>query len=195
MIINKELKPGEKIIQEKVAEQLGVSRTPLMKALQTLENEMLVESIPRRGVYVKSLNLQELIDVYDCREVLEGMAARKLAENHDLEDIKKLEACFAAYDLSEGIDSNKYTASDELFHKLLIELVGNVALNKAYFIGNIFSEVVNQGLLRTPEETLQEHHEIIEAIKNKDTEKAENAARAHIRNSKLILIEQIKKDK
>lgn len=56
MISNGELKQGEKIAQEKIAEKLGVSRTPLMKALLALENEYLVESIPRRGIYLRSLD-------------------------------------------------------------------------------------------------------------------------------------------
>ena len=65
MIRNGELKQGEKIVQEKIAEELGVSRTPLMKALLALENEYLVESIPRRGMYLRVLDYKEIIDIYN----------------------------------------------------------------------------------------------------------------------------------
>lgn len=82
MISNGELKQGEKIAQEKIAEKLGVSRTPLMKALLALENEYLVESIPRRGIYLRSLD-QKNIDIYTCREAIEGMAARLLVDKKD----------------------------------------------------------------------------------------------------------------
>ncbi|REE01184.1 GntR family transcriptional regulator [Marinoscillum furvescens] len=191
MILTQELKPGEKILQEKIAEKLGVSRTPMMKALQLLESEMLVESIPRRGFYVKVFNVQELIDVYDCREVLEGMAARRLAERQDLSTLSKLEKCFSGFDASEGIDQKKYARADGDFHKLLIDLVGNQALNKIYFISNIYSEVVRKGLLRTPEETLAEHWAIIEAIRSGDGSAAEAAARAHIARSRDTLMTQL----
>jgi len=192
MIMDGDLKPGEKIIQEKVAEQLGVSRTPMTKALQLLENEMLVESIPRRGFYVKVLNLKELIDVYDCREVLEGMAAGRLAEILTPDDAIKLDGCFKGYDLKDHIDPSAYFRSDELFHRLLIEMAGNVALNKIYFLGNIYGEVMKQGLLRPPQETLQEHWDIIQAIRNGDKAEAEKTARLHIARSKQVLINQIK---
>ena len=61
MIANGMLSPGQKLIQEKLATEFGVSRTPLLKALQSLEHEMLVESIPRRGIYVRQISMQEMI--------------------------------------------------------------------------------------------------------------------------------------
>ena len=76
MILKNELKPGEKLLQEKLAEQLGVSRTPLLKALQMLEHELLVESIPRRGMYVKKLSVDEMNEIYEVREAFECMAVK-----------------------------------------------------------------------------------------------------------------------
>ncbi len=63
MILSGKLVPGQKIVQMKLAEEIGVSRTPLLKALQMLEHELLVESIPRRGMFVKAMKPQELIDL------------------------------------------------------------------------------------------------------------------------------------
>ena len=76
MIRSKELQPGEKIVQEKIAEMLGVSRTPLMKALQKLEHENFLISIPHKGMYVRKVSLSEMIDLYYCRESIECMATR-----------------------------------------------------------------------------------------------------------------------
>jgi len=74
MILAGELKPGEKLPQEKIAEQLGVSRMPLHKAFVMLEDEFLVESIPRRGIFIRKPDIQEIIDAFECREGLEGIA-------------------------------------------------------------------------------------------------------------------------
>ena len=188
MISEGELKPGDKLIQEKIAENLGVSRTPLMKALLMLENEFLVESIPRRGMFVKGKNVDELVDVYICREALEGMAARLLAKKKDPNHIKLLAACFAKYREQKVINAEEYVRSDETFHKLLIELTGNKPLDISYFYGNVHDKIIGHGLIRTPEETLQEHFDIINAISDGDEDKAEKYTRLHIQKSRDIIL-------
>ncbi len=192
MILSQELKPGDKILQEKIAEKLGVSRTPLLKALQALENEYLVESVPRRGMFVRKLDLKEMIDVYDCREAIEGMAARILAHKKEVQVVKKLRQCFENYTKNSAISEKKYAKSDELFHKLMVQLTGNKPMDKIYFFGNIYSKVVGLGLVRAPEETLQEHFEIIEAIAQGDADKAESKTRKHIQKSRELLVNQYK---
>ncbi|AUP80594.1 GntR family transcriptional regulator [Flavivirga eckloniae] len=190
MILNGELKQGEKIVQEKIAEQLGVSRTPLMKALLTLENEYLVKSIPRRGMYIRSWDEKEIIDIYVCREAIEGMAARLLAQSKDDNAIEQLKACFNPFLASEKIDLDAYTNADEMFHSLLIKLTGNAPLDKIYFFGNIHEKVIGHGLVRPPEETLDEHFKIIKAIEAGDEDKAEQYAREHIKKSRELLFDK-----
>jgi DNA-binding GntR family transcriptional regulator len=80
MIIERQLLPGDKIPQEKLAEDLGISRTPLVNALKLLEQDKLVQSIPRRGFFVRHFNKHEMISIFELREVLEGLAARRAAE-------------------------------------------------------------------------------------------------------------------
>lgn len=195
MIRNGELKQGEKIIQEKIAEALGVSRTPLMKALLALENEYLVQSIPRRGMYLRVLDYKEIIDIYTCREALEGMAARILATRKDIEISKELRACFTPFGNQKSIDTNAYAEADENFHSLLIKLTDNAPLDNIYFFSNIHDKVVGHGLVRPPEETLEEHFKIINAIENGNPDKAEALVREHINTSKELLINQHKKSK
>jgi DNA-binding GntR family transcriptional regulator len=67
MIISGYLKPGQKIVQDKLAEELGISRTPLRSALQMLVNDFLIESLPKRGMIVKDFTDQEILEIYDCR--------------------------------------------------------------------------------------------------------------------------------
>ncbi len=187
MILNGELKQGEKIVQEKIAESLGVSRTPLRKALMALENEYLIESIPRRGMYMRSWDQKEIIDIYICREAIEGMAARILAETKNDSIIKQLKDCFTQFLNVEEINLTAYAEADEEFHSLLIKLTENAPLDKVYFFGNIHSKVIGHGLVRKPEETLDEHFKIIEAIEQGDADKAEQLARQHIKKSRELL--------
>lgn len=195
MIRNGELKQGEKIVQEKIAEELGVSRTPLMKALLALENEYLVESIPRRGMYLRVLDYKEIIDIYTCREALEGMAARILANKNDASISNTLKACFAPFVEQEHIDENAYAEADEAFHSLLIKLTDNAPLDTIYFFSNIHDKVVGHGLVRPPEETLEEHFDIIKAIALGEADRAEHLVREHVYKSKALLINQHKKQK
>lgn len=190
MILNGELKQGEKIVQEKIAQSLGVSRTPLMKALLALENEYLVENIPRRGMYIKSWNRKEIIDIYICREALEGMAARLLALTKTDDIVNQLKACFSPFTNQKKIDQNAYSKADEKFHSLLIKFTENAPLDKIYFFGKIHDKVIGYGLLRPPQETLDEHFKIISAIENGNADEAEKYARQHIRKSREILFDK-----
>ena len=76
MIIDRKLLPGDKIPQEKLARELGISRTPLVSAIKYLEHEKLVEAKPRRGYFVRFFSIQEMVSIFELREVLEGLAAR-----------------------------------------------------------------------------------------------------------------------
>lgn len=193
MILNNELHPGQKIVQEKIAKQLGVSRTPLLKALQMLEYEFLVESIPRRGIFVKQIELHEMIDVFDCREGLEGMAAKLLAQRRTDSCVKKLRNLFKNFQ-PNSINLTAYRNADEKFHQLLIDLSGNSTLKRLYFFGNVHTKVIQAGLVRSPEETLNEHLEIIDAIEKGDAVRAEEEMRNHIHKSRQLLTEYLEKE-
>ncbi len=188
MIKSGVLAPGEKLKQEKLAGQLGVSRTPLMKALQNLENEMLVESRPRRGLYVKAITSQEIIDVYDCREGVECVAARLIIERATDEELLDLKQIFDPFIGKEVIDVSKYTLADEKFHDMLIELTKNATLKKMSELSNIHKRVYQYGLVRLPEETLAEHIRITEALIRRDVRAAESEVRNHIQLSREVLI-------
>lgn len=189
MILSQELPYGSKIIQEKLATQLGVSRTPLLQALQMLESDLLVESIPRRGMFVRQISVKEMIDVYFCRESIECLAVRQATMNATKKEIEELEALFSPYiDKGDTIDEDVYQYTDERFHDALIELSGNAVLKKMSQISQILSQVYAIGLLRTPAETLQEHLNIIESMKFGLDNQAELLMKQHITTSREILI-------
>lgn len=187
MIGNGTLAPGQKLIQEKLAAELGVSRTPLLKALQYLEHEMLVESIPRRGMYVKKISIREMIQVYECREAVECMAVRLVIERASDSEILKLKNIFAPFQKSGEIDAEKYRRADERFHNLIIDLARNPILKKMSRLSNIHQRVYQLGLLRPPEETLVEHQQIVNAVSSRDVEAADREMRKHIMLSRRQL--------
>jgi DNA-binding GntR family transcriptional regulator len=196
MILNDELKPGQKIIQEKLAYNLGVSRTPLNRALQMLEFEMLVESIPRKGMYVKDIDINEMLDIFDCREGLDAIAARLATAKQDPSIALNLKKIFAPFIRIKGkIPVNAYRLADRKFHIELINSAANQFLSRLYFIDNLSAKIFQMGLVRPPEETLYEHLKIIEAITKNEPEIAAHEAAMHIRKSRELIANSIKERK
>jgi DNA-binding GntR family transcriptional regulator len=196
MILSNDLKPGQKIIQEKLAGELGVSRTPLNKALQMLEFEMLLESVPRKGIYVKKVSLEEMLDIFDVREGLEGVAARLVASRKDPAIAIKLKKLFDPFIRVKGkIKVNAYRAADTKFHSELINLAQNTVLSRLYFFENLSNRIIQMGLVRPPEETLTEHLNIIKAISNNKPEQAAREAAKHIRISRNLIAGLIEESK
>lgn len=195
MIQSGQLKPGLKLVQEDLAKQLGVSRTPLLKALQNLEHEMLVESKPRRGMFVKEVSLKEMIDVYDCREGIECTAVRLAIERSSTQELKKLRSIFEPFLSQDKIDFKKYTTADERFHNSIINQAKNPVLTRMSNLSTIQARVYDFGLIRKPEETLLEHLNIIEAVVSKDIALAVQAMRTHISLSKNILVLKLENEK
>lgn len=191
-ILQHKLEPGQKIVQEEVANELGVSRTPLLKVLQMLEAEFLVESIPRRGYFVREISTKEMIDVFDCREVLEGLAARLVAERASDAELDTIKNCFSQFIDSEGpINEEEYEKADQRFHRLISEKCDNKMLARLEMIGNVHILAYQKGLLRPPVETLPEHKKIISALLNRNGEEAERAMRIHIKRSRESLKEKV----
>ena len=94
MIEERVLQPGQKIPQEKLAADLGISRTPLISALKFLEQQKLVVSQPRRGFFVRLFSMEEMVSIFEIREVLEGLSARRAAHSITASQIKSLKKDF-----------------------------------------------------------------------------------------------------
>ena len=192
MILTDRLLPGQKIIQEKLAEELGISRMPLHKAFQMLENELLVEHIPRIGIFVKKVDLNEIADAFECREAVEGLAVRRAVQYISPQEVRFLYSLFAPFASNpEDADLIKYEEADLIFHSTLIQLSKNKILQKMEMLGNVINRTYQRGLIRGPGETFQEHMEIIDAIANKDADKAEYLLKNHFRKSKEKILDFI----
>jgi len=199
MIMDRQLLPGEKIPQEKLAEDLGISRTPLINALKFLEKEKLVQSIPRRGFFMRTFTQKEMISIFELREVLEGLAARKAAQKITDNQIVQLGKFFKQFAGDKDIDDIRaYAREDRRFHKFLLDIGAKEFLKSILETYNIISYsyqvVAPEGLVRHPRDTIREHQAMIEAIANRDTEAAENLMRQHFQRSRAVLQESLKAD-
>ena len=197
MIIERQSLPGDKIPQEKFAEDLGISRTPLINALKFLEHEKLVQSIPRRGFFVRLFDKAEMISIFELRELLEGLSARRSCQNITDREIDQLKGFFRQFSGMKDIaDIKAYAREDRRFHNLLTGIEAKEFLKSILETYNIISfsyqTVLSEGLVRSPNETIHEHLAIIEAISNRDADSAERLMRRHLSNSAAVLRQSLK---
>ena len=188
MIYDRRLAPGDKICQEKLAAELGISRTPLISALKYLEKEKLVEAKPRRGFFVRAFDRNEMISIFELREVLEGLAARRAAMTITDAQIGRLRQYFCAFSTQVPItDYRDYCREDRRFHNYITQIASREFLESILSTYNIISfsyqRLGSAGLVRTPDETLDEHLAIIEAICRRNPEEAETMMRRHFQRS------------
>lgn len=192
MILEGRLVPGDKVYQDRLAQVMGVSRTPLVNALKVLEQEKLIKAIPRRGFFVRQFSKEEMIYIFELREVLEGLAARRAAELITPLQIKQLQTFFQSFKGLKHIeDYSAYAKEDRRFHNFITDLGGKEFLKSILTSYNVvlFSYQVSSygGLVRHPDETLPEHLAVIEALKHKDAVKAEEIMRLHMKKSLNVL--------
>jgi DNA-binding GntR family transcriptional regulator len=193
LILGQKLSPAAKIHQEKLADDLGVSRTPVVNALKKLEQERLIVAVPRKGFYVRRFSPEEMIRIFELREVLEGLAARRASARITDAQLQRLRGFFEGVKVSDqDKDVERYAEEDRRFHNFLIEIGGDEILSGIMDMYNLITSSYlvgfRGGLVRPPRETLSEHLAIIGAIHRQDAEKAEQAVRIHLRRSREKLI-------
>ena len=184
-IVSGSLAPGTKLTVDHLAHRLGVSRTPVKEALVRLEREGLVRIVPRHGAFVARLSVPDVEELYDLREVCEGLAARRAAMHARREQLAELEELLArAEQCVRSQDRVRYSDVDVLFHGAIARMSGNGRLVEV--LEGLRSQtrllmaasVVLPGRLQRSH---QEHRRIYEAIAGRDPRRAEAAARAHVR--------------
>ncbi len=187
LILTGVLKPGEQIVQSQLAEVLGISRTPLRDALIQLEKEYLIKTENGKA-YVRELSKEELIIVFEIRAVLEGLIGRYFAENPDIEWLTEIESKYK--EAFKSGDVQEYRKVDIEFHSGLAEKVGIPILREVTNNFWILSICLSKGLLRKPEETIDEHIKIINALKERNTRESERLLVEHINSTVKKLREE-----
>src|SRR5215831_12883059 len=191
-ILDGRFSSGSRLRQVALADELGISRTPIREALGHLQHEGLVELLPRGGVRVVALDLEQAVDLYDVREVLDGLAARLAATRATPAALTALRKCLAQMKrcVDRG-DQNHWFAPHVAFHEAILRAAANAPLRRQVSLVRLSIQRFHPLLLSTPERLPQayaEHEEIHEAIVAHDAEGAERLARAHIASAKEIVL-------
>ena len=187
MIINGEISPGQRLIEEGVARNLGVSRTPVRQAIHRLEAEGLIQRTPGYGAIITQLTDAQIEDVYVARAVLEGLAARLAAQIMLPRDYTKLEIVQKRLEAATHDHDTATLASINFqFHAHILRAARNGTVT--VFMGQIHDSIkrLEDTTMSYPgraEAALEEHRELIEAIASRQAERAEQIARNHIDNA------------
>jgi DNA-binding GntR family transcriptional regulator len=196
MIVLREIGPGEKINEELFAKQTGVSRTPIREALCRLENENIVEMIPRRGAFVRKQSAETVREVLEVREALEAMVTRLATRNSHKTLLQKLGKCLD--DIIQVPDEKRfltqYTKSDVKFHLLLLEAACNRMLQQMMETVNTHLQIIRLRTVVLPgraKKTVAEHYLILEAMQKQDEKAAETLMKRHIESVRIDALNHI----
>jgi len=182
MFLAGELRPGQRLIETEIAEQLEVSRGPVRDALKILQDEGIVRIEPRKGTFIAVLDYEDLSDFYLLRGAIEGLGARILAERGTPEQIEQLEACLIG--LRESVqDLKKFAQLDLHFHELLCQLTEHKWLYRQWLSMRTYIWLFIQASQTLDEPGSQEmldlHTEVYQAIRYRLPALAEQAAQRH----------------
>lgn len=191
-IISGQLPPGERLMEVQLAEEMGVSRTPVREAIRRLELEGFVVMIPRKGAYVAGLSIKDIVNIFEIRTALEQLAVTLAAERMTPEDLETLERLLV--ELAETVkeaDVEAWTELDKKFHHLIYEYSRNERLIQ--MMDNIMEQinryrVISLSNLEVRQHSVEEHKRIVEGMAERDIDAARKAAADHINNTQNSLI-------
>jgi DNA-binding GntR family transcriptional regulator len=183
-IFRRDLKPGSWIDEVKIAQEFGISRTPLREALKVLAAEGLVTMKVRRGAYVTEVSETDLADVYHLLSLLESDAAGVVAQKATDEQLKELQQLHKELEAAQN-NRDKFFTLNERFHMRLLEIAGNrwrdqlVADLRKVMKLNRHNSLLKTGRVR---ESMLEHRAIVEAIARRDAKSAVKRMQEHFTN-------------
>jgi len=183
MIVSLELRPGAVIDERRLMQQLGIGRTPIREGLRTLAQEGLVEVFPRRGMFVTSVEIRDLASLAEVRSVLESSAARLAAERATDEDREAVAALLHELDHHEALGQRELMALDERIHRQVYRAAHNGFLESSlerYYVLALRIWYLALDRARELERAVLDHREILEAIRDGDAARAEDAMRRHV---------------
>lgn len=184
-IYSRELAPGSWIDEMKIAEEFGISRTPLREALKVLAAEGLVTMKVRRGAYVTEVDSKDLEDIYSLLALLESEAAATVTEKATDEQIEALKAIHARLEQSTQ-SQNDFLRINEEFHFNILSIADNKWLLQVINdLRKILKLTRHQSLFKKGriEASLQEHRDILQHIIARDANRARDAMKTHFKNS------------
>lgn len=180
--------PGERLVETRIASEVGVSQAPVREALRELESLRFVESAPFRGTWVREVSDEELVEVYPIRAALEEVGARAAAERMG-GDVKALER--EVREMAKATDVHDQVEHDVRFHALIIDASGNARLGELWRSLQVEARTMITAL-RTgldPKEIAALHEPIVEALRREDPDAAGREIRRHVEQFGRMLVE------
>lgn len=198
-IIDGTFSPGERLMEIQMADEMGVSRTPVREAIRKLELEGFVVMIPRRGTYVADISIKDITEIYEIRTSLDVLAAGLAAEritDEELETLNRLLVEIGQYIADKNME--KIVEADTAFHDVLYQASRNERL--CSIINNLREQLtgIRGRSMSYPGrliETMDEHRSLIDSIASRDVERAQEAARMHIENAEHTLMKSLAVEK
>ncbi len=198
-IIDQTIEPGSRLVESKIADMLGISRTPLREALHKLEREDWIEKNPSGGFQVVTLTKDDIEQTFGIRSVLEAYAARLAAENYQDKNLAPLEKKMKEFKicLEQKEDYDKLQKINTDFHDLLYSLSKSPKLIK--MINQLRAQIsmFRRIILKQEEyayKSNEDHIKMLDAIKNRDGDTAEHLVREHIIKGKNAVLSQLNKE-
>ena len=173
--------------ERQLSQELGVSRTPIREALGYLEQEGLVRSIPRRGVFVVRKTKAELLEMILVWAAIEGSAARLAAECASDADLERLRHLFDAFEADPSARLDEYSKANTTFHKAIIAMSGCALMSQITDTLSVHMRAlraVTMGWGDRARCSMSDHHDIIEALDRRDGPIAERLVREHTHSLK-----------
>lgn len=196
-IISGEYSPGAGLSEVALAEAFEISRTPVREALKQLQVEGLVTIVPRVGTFVAEPSRRDIVELFQLKEIMEGLAARLLAMRGSVSEVDLLEQNVRQSEIAvaEG-DQSRYAELVHHFHDLIV--VGADQAKLAAHYRTLMNQLAYHRLVVTslqtpgrPDRSLAEHRAILERIRDKDPHGAETAMRDHVRASHRALLARL----
>lgn len=196
-IITGRFRPGQRIKEEEVAAQLGVSRPPIREAFKVLEAEGLVTRRPRRGVFVTEITPQDIWEIYTLKTALYGLATELAMERMDKRTLMRLERTLERMEScikKRPPDVQRYQDLHEAFHRIIMEVTGHQRLLR--IVSSLHNQVKRYsyrslGYGDHLQESYDYHRRIYEAFRQGDRQRAEELTREHILRGLEILQEMV----
>ncbi len=192
------LEPGERLMEVQLAEELGISRTPVREAIRKLEQEGYVIMLPRRGTYVSDVSVKDVKEIFEIRSALESLAAELATLRIEPDELDKLRALLTEIEgqIERKAGMDKIVATDVKFHGLLYQVSRNERL--VAIISNLMEQLARFRTLSMSypgrlQETLAEHRAMVEAIAAGDEDAARNAAERHMEQAEETLLKAMRK--
>lgn len=195
MILNGTLKPGERLNQVQLAEQLNISRGPVREALKLLQNEGLIKHEINKGTYVTTLSMQDAYEIYTLRALLEAEAARLASTNLSEKDFQRLEELLDDFTRAFEQQDLEWEASCDIqFHNMIVQGSQHQRLIRMHKqldtqVGAMFLTVANKLPIRASQ-VVENHRLLLETLKNSQQEKIKQVFAEHYTEALKELIEE-----